>query len=117
MQCNHYHNTHIGFEMGFYASSCVTQNSIQLYVLCVSLTKKFFSQRPMKRFHFFFRYYTILIPIVCFALPTLLPVYLWQESVGNAFFIAAALRWTIFSNIAFSVNSFAHKFGNHPYDR
>lgn len=35
----------------------------------------------------------------------------------NAIFIAVMGRWMIVSNGTFSVNSFAHMFGNKPYDR
>lgn len=64
-----------------------------------------------------FRYYYILISIVCFLLPTLIPVYFWSETMENAIFIAVMGRWMIVSNGTFSVNSFAHMFGNKPYDR
>lgn len=71
----------------------------------------------MKHFWFFCRYYNILVLIACFIMPTLIPVYLWNETIKNAWFTAVMLRWTATSNTIWSVNSFAHKYGNHPYDR
>lgn len=65
----------------------------------------------------FCRYYTILIPITSFILPTLIPVYFWGETAQNAWFIAVMLRWTLSSNITWCVNSVLHLYGNHPYDR
>lgn len=63
------------------------------------------------------RYYGILMPIAAFILPPLVPVYLWNETLINAVCIADALRWIIFVNVTSSVNSFAHIYGNHRYDK
>lgn len=41
----------------------------------------------------------------------------WNETLTNAWHIAVLLRWTIIENLASSVNSFAHMYGNRPYDR
>ena len=54
---------------------------------------------------------------MCFLLPTILPWYLWGESAWNAFFICGILRLVLGLNVTWCVNSFAHMFGNKPYDQ
>ncbi|XP_060803766.1 (11Z)-hexadec-11-enoyl-CoA conjugase-like [Amyelois transitella] len=50
-------------------------------------------------------------------LPIWIPWHFWQESLVNSFVVSFVLRFTITLNIAFCVNSFAHLWGNKPYDR
>ncbi|OWR47309.1 desaturase [Danaus plexippus plexippus] len=50
-------------------------------------------------------------------LPIAIPVYFWHESYINSFVLSFVTRFTITLNIAYSVNSFAHMWGNKPYDR
>lgn len=57
------------------------------------------------------------MPIACFILPTLIPVLLWGETLKNAWFVAAMFRWTFVLNVTWLVNSAAHLYGNHPYDK
>lgn len=66
---------------------------------------------------FFFSYYPILMPIACFILPTIIPVYCWGETLKNAWFVAAMFRWTFVLNVTWLVNSAAHLYGDHPYDK
>lgn len=63
------------------------------------------------------KYYLIIMPILCFILPTVIPVYLWGETWKNAWFVVAMFRYTFTLNITWLVNSAAHMWGNHPYDR
>ncbi|XP_068154326.1 acyl-CoA Delta-9 desaturase-like [Drosophila tropicalis] len=63
------------------------------------------------------RHYMILMPLACFILPTLIPVYYWDESLLNAWFVATMFRWCFQLNTTWLVNSAAHKFGNRPYDK
>lgn len=49
-------------------------------------------------------------------LPTIIPWYL-GDTLLNCFLVSFVLRFTITLNIAFCVNSFAHLWGNQPYDR
>lgn len=56
------------------------------------------------------------MPIACFIIPTIIPVYLWGETWMNAFFVASMFRWTVILNATWLVNSAAHKFGDRPYD-
>lgn len=50
-------------------------------------------------------------------IPVWIPWYFWNESLVTSFVISFVLRFTTTLNIAFSVNSFAHLWGNKPYDR
>ncbi|XP_059046475.1 acyl-CoA Delta-9 desaturase-like [Achroia grisella] len=63
------------------------------------------------------KYYLILMPLVCFILPTLAPVYLWNETWSNAFFVATLFRYAFILNVTWLVNSAAHKWGQKPYDK
>lgn len=63
------------------------------------------------------KYYFILMPLLCFIIPTVVPVMYWNETWTNAFFIAAVLRYTFTLNMTWLVNSAAHLFGNQPYDK
>ncbi|CAG9113406.1 unnamed protein product [Plutella xylostella] len=58
-----------------------------------------------------------LFGILNVALPVWIPVHCWGESVANAFIVSFVLRFTATLNIAYSVNSFAHLWGNKPYDK
>jgi len=61
-------------------------------------------------------YYMILMPILCFLIPTCIPVYFWGETWTNAWFVATMFRWTWILNMTWLVNSAAHKWGDRPYD-
>ncbi|XP_065209499.1 acyl-CoA Delta-9 desaturase-like [Planococcus citri] len=63
------------------------------------------------------KYYSIMMPLLCFIIPTVVPVYFWGESWSNAWHIAAIFRYTFFLNITWLVNSAAHMWGDKPYDR
>lgn len=63
------------------------------------------------------KHYMKMMPILCFVLPTVIPVYFWDETWLNAFFIPTILRYTCGINVVWSVNSFAHTFGYRPYDK
>ncbi|EDW16357.1 acyl-CoA Delta-9 desaturase [Drosophila mojavensis] len=63
------------------------------------------------------KHYFILMPLACFILPTVAPMYFWGESFVNAWFVATMFRWCFILNVTWLVNSAAHKFGGRPYDR
>ncbi|XP_052068569.1 stearoyl-CoA desaturase 5-like [Mytilus californianus] len=63
------------------------------------------------------RYYRLSIVIMCFIVPTVVPYYLWGESLINAFFISSILRYVLTLNATWLVNSAAHMWGNRPYDK
>uniref|UniRef100_A0A0A9YG42 Acyl-CoA desaturase n=3 Tax=Lygus hesperus TaxID=30085 RepID=A0A0A9YG42_LYGHE len=58
-----------------------------------------------------------LFAIFCIALPVAVPCYFWSESLVNSLFISFNVRFAATLNIAYCVNSFAHMYGNKPYDR
>ncbi|XP_025266142.1 uncharacterized protein LOC105248142 [Camponotus floridanus] len=65
---------------------------------------------------FFDKYFSPIMLSLCFVLPSLIPVYIWNEtwivSIG-----ATLIRHLLILNATFAVNSFAHSWGTHPYDR
>ncbi|KAJ8675191.1 hypothetical protein QAD02_010977 [Eretmocerus hayati] len=63
------------------------------------------------------KYYLYLMPITCFVIPTVIPVYFWNETWANAYFIPTILRYTFTLNMTWLVNSAAHLIGNKPYDK
>ncbi|XP_043249383.1 acyl-CoA Delta-9 desaturase-like [Colletes gigas] len=63
------------------------------------------------------RYYKILMPLMCFVMPTIVPVYCWNETWSNAYFVSTIMRYVFTLNVTWLVNSAAHLFGNKPYDR
>ncbi|XP_017758608.1 PREDICTED: acyl-CoA Delta(11) desaturase-like isoform X2 [Eufriesea mexicana] len=63
------------------------------------------------------KYYLILMPLLCFIVPTIIPVYFWNETWLNAYYIPTILRYVFTLNMTWLVNSAAHLFGNKPYDR
>ncbi|KOB73872.1 Acyl-CoA desaturase [Operophtera brumata] len=54
------------------------------------------------------KHYLLLMPLACFIIPTVVPVYLWSESYLNAFFVAAIFRYAFILNVTWLVNSAAH---------
>ncbi|EDW84990.1 desaturase 1, isoform B [Drosophila willistoni] len=63
------------------------------------------------------KYYMLLMPLACFILPTAVPMYFWDESLVNSWFVATMFRWCFILNVTWLVNSAAHKFGGRPYDK
>ncbi|XP_047019018.1 (11Z)-hexadec-11-enoyl-CoA conjugase [Helicoverpa zea] len=63
------------------------------------------------------KFFIPLFALLNIALPIWVPWYCWSETLVNSFVISFVTRFTITLNIAFSVNSFAHMWGNKPYDR
>ncbi|XP_052498186.1 stearoyl-CoA desaturase 5 [Budorcas taxicolor] len=63
------------------------------------------------------KYYKITVVLMCFVVPTLVPWYIWGESLWNSYFLASILRYTISLNVTWLVNSVAHMYGNRPYDK
>lgn len=70
---------------------------------------------PLLRFQE--KYELILMPIACFALPTLIPWYAWNESAATAFLVCGVLRYVANLHAIYCINSFAHLWGTKPYDR
>ncbi|KAL0274795.1 UNVERIFIED_CONTAM: hypothetical protein PYX00_002834 [Menopon gallinae] len=62
------------------------------------------------------KYYKRLMVLICFVIPTCIPVYCWGETWSNSFFVATLLRYTVTLNVTWFVNSIAHFIGSKPYD-
>ncbi|XP_028287787.1 acyl-CoA desaturase [Parambassis ranga] len=63
------------------------------------------------------KYYKLSVLIMCFFIPTIVPWYLWGESLWVAYFLPGLLRYTLVLNASWLVNSAAHMWGNRPYDK
>ncbi|XP_058795980.1 acyl-CoA Delta-9 desaturase-like [Phymastichus coffea] len=70
---------------------------------------------PLVRFQH--EHKTAVLMLCCYVLPTLIPMYFWNETLANSFYVAVALRWTFTAHLVGLVNSVAHMFGNKPYDK
>ncbi|XP_039302878.1 acyl-CoA Delta(11) desaturase isoform X2 [Solenopsis invicta] len=63
------------------------------------------------------KYYTILVILLCFVLPTVIPVVFWKEKWLNAYLIPGVLRHILLLNVALMINSIGHRYGYKPYDK
>ncbi|XP_045534746.1 acyl-CoA Delta-9 desaturase [Papilio machaon] len=63
------------------------------------------------------KYFIPLFALLNIALPIWIPMYYWNETLINSFVLSFVTRFTMTLNIAYSVNSFAHLWGNKPYDK
>ena len=63
------------------------------------------------------RHYKLLSTICNIIIPIAVPWYFWNESIWNGFFICYAFRYTFTLNATWCVNSFAHLWGDKPYDK
>ncbi|CAH1396503.1 unnamed protein product [Nezara viridula] len=61
-------------------------------------------------------YYKILL-LVGWIMPSAVPMYAWNESFVNSFYVATVFRYIFGLHVAFLINSLAHTWGNRPYDR
>ncbi|KAL7302165.1 hypothetical protein TKK_0005388 [Trichogramma kaykai] len=62
------------------------------------------------------RYFLPLKTLACFVVPILVPVYCWNEDWYHST-MAQVVRHVLSLNATWSVNSWAHMFGNKPYDK
>ncbi|XP_018327891.2 acyl-CoA Delta(11) desaturase-like [Agrilus planipennis] len=62
------------------------------------------------------KFYIILMPLICFILPTVIPMYCWGETFANAWTVNL-FRYIFTLNVTWLVNSAAHLYGSKPYDR
>ncbi|KAJ9598830.1 hypothetical protein L9F63_026635, partial [Diploptera punctata] len=61
------------------------------------------------------KYYPVLMPLLAFILPTLIPIYVWDVDPWTAWY-GTLFRWVITVNGTWCVNSFAHLWGSRPYN-
>ena len=54
---------------------------------------------------------------MCFIVPTIVPMYFWNEDGVCAFFACGLFRYLCLLHATWCVNSVAHFFGNKPYDQ
>ncbi|ALC47547.1 CG9747, partial [Drosophila busckii] len=70
---------------------------------------------PVVRFHQ--KHFVLLKILLCFLLPTMVPVYFWGETWFHAFVQQCIFRYVCSLNFTWSVNSAAHLWGSRPYDK
>ena len=63
------------------------------------------------------RYYNYLYVLLSILFPTVVPVYCWGETWWNSFIISFITRTFVVLNIAWLVNSWAHLYGTHPFNK
>ncbi|KAJ9579978.1 hypothetical protein L9F63_004361, partial [Diploptera punctata] len=63
------------------------------------------------------KYFWPMKMILCFILPTLIPIFLWNESWTNSILSMCFVRVCCGLNFTWLVNSAAHIWGNRPYDK
>ncbi|KAF2350803.1 Fatty acid desaturase domain [Trinorchestia longiramus] len=63
------------------------------------------------------KYYLPLVALVCFIIPTAIPVYFWNENWLTALMVAGFMRYTFLLHSTWCVNSLAHYVGTRPYDK
>ena len=61
--------------------------------------------------------YFEMVTIFCFAIPTLIPYLLWNESIVTSFFVCGMFRYVWTLHMTWLVNSAAHYWGKRPYDK
>ena len=57
-----------------------------------------------------------LVLALSFAMPTLVPWYYWGETLRTAYYVSM-FRYAISLHVTWLVNSAAHLWGSHPYDK
>ncbi|XP_068149475.1 acyl-CoA Delta(11) desaturase [Drosophila tropicalis] len=63
------------------------------------------------------KHFSIIMPTFAYVLPTLMPMYFWNEGLNVSFHVATILRLFLELNFTFLINSSAHIYGNRPYDK
>ncbi|XP_043797442.1 acyl-CoA Delta-9 desaturase-like isoform X3 [Apis laboriosa] len=61
------------------------------------------------------RLYVVLMPLLCFVIPTWVPYYFWNEKFTYSWYSNLA-RYVFSLNVTWMVNSAAHIWGMKPYD-
>ncbi|XP_001607893.1 acyl-CoA desaturase [Nasonia vitripennis] len=63
------------------------------------------------------RFFVPMFVVFCVLIPTAVPVYCWNESLWNSFFISFVLRYVAVLNMTWCINSVAHMHGTQEFDR
>ncbi|CAG2120650.1 unnamed protein product, partial [Medioppia subpectinata] len=71
---------------------------------------------PIVRFQY--NYYEPLVAVFCIIIPTLIPIYLFNETIVNSFHLCFLIRYAYTLQLSFCGNSLAHiNYGSKPYDK
>nr|CAI5859712.1 unnamed protein product [Callosobruchus analis] len=62
-------------------------------------------------------YYKPLYVLFAIAIPVAVPVWLWNETYYNSFFVCYMFRNILVLNVTWCVNSLAHLYGTKPFDK
>lgn len=62
------------------------------------------------------KFFGILRPLLTIVIPTIIPIYFWHETFISAF-TTQLFRIALILNFTWSVNSFAHLYGDKPFDK
>ncbi len=62
------------------------------------------------------QYYSFSVLLMCYLLPTAIPVLLWAESAWTAYWLAGVARHTLSLNCLCLTSSVGHRFGARRYD-
>ncbi|XP_033339770.2 acyl-CoA Delta(11) desaturase [Megalopta genalis] len=63
------------------------------------------------------KYFLPVYFVIGMALPIWVPMYFWDETFWNSFFVAYILPYVTLLHATWSINSFAHWEGSKPYDK
>ncbi|KAK9884980.1 hypothetical protein WA026_009212 [Henosepilachna vigintioctopunctata] len=63
------------------------------------------------------RLYPLLFVLLAVIMPVGIPVYCWEETLWNSFWVNFNARFSLTLHMAFFVNSIAHMWGQKPYDK
>ena len=66
---------------------------------------------------FFYSHYKLLYTIFALGLPTIVPIYFWNEDPWMALWVGYFARTIINLNVTWLVNSAAHLYGTRPFDK
>lgn len=70
---------------------------------------------PVVKYHT--KFFIPLKILMCFVLPTMVPIYMWDETVYIAILSQVFVRYALTLNFTWLVNSAAHMWGNKPYNK
>jgi len=62
------------------------------------------------------RFYVPLAILICFVIPSAIPVLVWNEDIITSFLMCVAMRSVVVLHHMWTVNSIAHIYGERPYD-
>ncbi|KAL0878488.1 hypothetical protein ABMA27_003582 [Loxostege sticticalis] len=107
------HNAHRGF---FYSHIgwLMTKKSEEVIKKGKTIDMSDIYSNPILRFQK--KYAVPIFGTLCFVLPTVIPMYFWNETFVNSWHVNI-LRYLVNLHISFCVNSAAHKWGYKPYDK